>query len=34
MHPTENLAKLDAASLAAALNPPQFEAVTTAPARS
>ncbi|MDB5047271.1 MAG: ATP-dependent helicase PcrA [Fibrobacteres bacterium] len=31
MHPTQNLVKLDAASLAAALNPPQLEAVTHSP---
>ena len=31
MHPTQNLVKLDAASLAAALNPHQFEAVTHSP---
>src|SRR4051812_19009771 len=31
MHPTQNLVKLDNASLAAALNPPQLEAVTHTP---
>ena len=31
MQPTQNLVKLDAASLAAALNPPQLEAVTHGP---
>jgi DNA helicase-2/ATP-dependent DNA helicase PcrA len=31
MHPSQNLVKLDAASLAAALNPHQYEAVTHSP---
>jgi DNA helicase-2/ATP-dependent DNA helicase PcrA len=31
MHPAQNLVRLDAGSLAASLNPPQFEAVTHSP---